>query len=52
MGHNKAKNVFITNWINMIYVNTKLRCKPRNMTNFNQEGKILKTLNFRHDVEM
>ena len=32
-------------------MNTKVRCKPRNMTNFNQKVKILKTLNFRYDTE-
>ena len=34
-----------------IYVNTKVRCTPRNMTNFNQKVKILKALNFRYDTE-
>ena len=32
-------------------MNTKVRCKPRNMTDFNQKVKILKTLNFRYDAE-
>ena len=36
----------------LIYVNTKVRCKPRNMTNFNQKVKILKTLNFCFNAEM
>ena len=30
---------------------TKVRCKPRNMTNFHEKVKILKTLNFRYDTE-
>ena len=34
-----------------IYMNTKVRCKSRNMTNFNQKVKILKTLNFHYDTE-
>ena len=34
-----------------IYMNTKVRCKSRNMTNFNQKDKILKTLNFHYDTE-
>ena len=29
----------------------KVRCQPRNMTNFNQKLKILKILNFRYDTE-
>ena len=38
--------------LKLIYVNTKGRCKPKNMTNFNQKVKILlKTLNFRYDTE-
>ena len=32
-------------------MNTKVRCKPRNMTNLNQKVKILKMLNFRYDTE-
>ena len=32
-------------------MNTKVRCKPRNMTNFNQKVKILKAWNFRYDTE-
>ena len=32
-------------------MNTKVRCKPRNMTNLNQKVKILKTLNFRYNTE-
>ena len=34
-----------------IYMNAKGRCKPRNMTSFNQKVKILKALNFDHDTE-
>ena len=51
MGHSKAKKLMITNLLKVIYVNTKLSWKPRYMTNFNQRGEILKTLNFRHDAE-
>ena len=42
----------ITNLLKMTYVNTKVRCTFRNMTNFNQKIKILKALNFRYDTEM
>ena len=42
----------ITNLLKLIYVNTKLRSKPKNMTNFNQKVKILKTLNFSYDTEI
>ena len=42
----------ITNLLKMIYVNTKVRCTLRNITNFNQKIKILKALNFRYDTEM
>ena len=41
----------ITNLLKLIYVNTKVSCEPRNMTNFNQKVKILKKLNFRYDTE-
>ena len=34
-----------------VCVNTKVRCKPRNKTNFNQKVKMLKTSNFRYDTE-
>ena len=51
MGHSKAKKLMITNLLKVIYVNTKLSWKPRYMTNFNQRGEILKTLNFHHDAE-
>ena len=33
-----------------VYMNTKLT-KVRNMTNFDQKVKLLKTLNFRYDTE-
>ena len=29
----------------------KVRCKPRNMSNFNQKVKIIKALNFGQDTE-
>ena len=51
MGHSKAKKLMITNLLKVIYVNTKLSWKPRYMTNFNQRGEILKTLNFHQDAE-
>ena len=35
-----------------IFIYKHLRCKPRNMTSFNQKVKILNTLNFRCDTEM
>ena len=41
----------ITNLLKVIYVNKKVRCKPRNATDFNQKVRILKTLNFRYDTE-
>ena len=34
-----------------VCLNTKVRCKPRNATNFNQKVKMLKTLSFRYDTE-
>ena len=52
MEHKKAKKLMITNLLKVIYVNTKVRCTLRNMTNFNQKIKILKALNFRYDTEM
>ena len=45
--HECMYNIYII----YIYVNTKVRCKPRNTSNFNQKVKILKTLNFRYDTE-
>ena len=44
--HKEEQNIYI-----FIYMNAKIRCKPRNMTNFNQKVKILKALNFGHDTE-
>ena len=41
----------INNLLKMIYVNTKVRCKPRNTTNFHQKVKILKMLNFRYNAD-
>ena len=41
----------IANLLKMIYVNTKVWCKPRNTIEFNQTVKTLKTLNFRYDTE-
>ena len=41
----------INNLLKMIYVNTKVRCNPRNKTNFNQKVKILKMLNFRYNAD-
>ena len=34
----------ITNFLKAIYVNTKVRCEPRNTTNFNQKVKIFVTV--------
>ena len=36
----------ITNLMKIVYVNTKVREKPRNTTNFNQKFKMLKDIEF------
>ena len=51
MEHNKAYKLMIINLLKVINVNTKVRCEPRKMANFNQTVKILKMLNFRYDTE-
>ena len=47
----KSKKANYYDLLKMIYVNTKIRYKPKNTTNFNQKVKMLKALTFRYDTE-